>query len=158
MYFYFSSPTLLVLSSSRFQTLYIVASLESFSPLPHHHTSTTPSSSMASSSTKSGPQTLPSSLSTARSPTISSNHVPSSRLLLLTTYLLIHLATIIINDNNDSIWMNLNPFSLSLIVFSPLPHHHPFHPHKSKENDSHQLLQLHQTRILVYHLRLLRLV
>ena len=77
-----SPPALLVLSSARFQTLYIVPSLslEPFSPLPHHSTSATASSSAASSSTRLGPPTLPSSLSTAQSPTISSNHVPSSRL------------------------------------------------------------------------------
>ena len=77
-----SPPTLLILSSTRFQTLYIVqpSSLEPFSPVPHHISSATASSSTASSSTKLGPHTIPSSLSPGRSSTISTNHGPLSPL------------------------------------------------------------------------------
>jgi len=79
---------------------------------------------------------------------------------LLTAFLLTHPAVIIIDDGGDAILTNLNPFSHSLIVFSLMPHHRPLHPHKAchPTNDSHQLHQLLQIRILVYPLHHLRLV
>jgi hypothetical protein len=77
-----SPPTLLVLSSTTLQTLYIVPSmsLEPFSSLPHHSATTT---TTVSSSTTLGPHISPSSsakLSTAQSPIISNKPLPLSPL------------------------------------------------------------------------------
>jgi hypothetical protein len=129
-------------------------SLEPFLPLPHLSSSAT-ASSATSSSTKSGP---PSSLSTTRSPTISSNHVPLSPLSI---------------DNISSDTPGTHhqrrrrrhdldepqPVFASLVVFSLMPHHHPLPPHMSHPtNGCHQLHKNFQIQILVYPPHLLRLV